>query len=160
MKTFKEFGTLVEREYDKQKELQNGKTSSFTQEGEVVNGWWCHTTIHPPSQQTLRRPDFSKEDVKKLYTNITKKLNTFTKKVPAEYLFYSKSLHQSVIADVSFDGVDSRTGKPNAKRMPELRVVTFLEKDKNEARLSSTGKKTAKVVVESVEVEYEVIEVE
>lgn len=160
MKTFKEVIQLVEREYDKQREMQNGKSSPFTQDGEVINGWWCHTTIHPPSQQMDRRPDFSKEDVKKLYTNITKKLNTFTKKTPAEYLFYSKSLHQSVVADVSFDGIHSQTKKMNAKNMPELRLVTFLEKDKNEARLSAAGKKTAKVVVEGLEHELEVVEVE
>jgi len=163
MKTFKEISALLEKEYDKQQERMNGVNSPLKKEY-IIDGWWCHAAdAHPPSQQMLRNPSFSDADLKKYYTNSVKKLNTFTKKVNDEYLFYSKSLHQSMIVDVSFDGMHSITKRMNSKNMPEFRVLTFLEKDKNEARLSSKGKKTPKVVVESVDGvkrEYEVIEID
>tara|TARA_Y100001951_G_scaffold104787_1_gene117752 strand:- start:3118 stop:3558 length:441 start_codon:yes stop_codon:yes gene_type:complete len=129
-------GSRSPKKYDKSEEAENAKKSAL--QATYSSGMKIAVSTHAGSQAKVRRSDLEPNDWRTYLKRATKALKG---KPEGDYLIYSKQLEQGVV--MAF--------YPNNKL---LRLITVLPKGKGFAKAG-----TEKVMVESVEVELEVIEV-
>lgn len=119
------------RTKDEEEEWAKGSDFNFTfkQQGTTFD-----PSIHSSSQARDRRPEFSKEDWKKLHRKVFWHIKD-NKLKDGTYLFYNEQMQQGYVALVKRNG-------------GEVRIITVLPKGRYDPNMGSSGKTDLALVEE------------